>query len=118
MKEECDGRFGRSLSVGRQGSAEGAVSQDLYGLRPAVVSQATLVFRSALPRPNAFPQSSAVRYNTRIGIGGDLVVFDLEWHVDVIKTDMAKIKHRQIVGYKENPRLAWTVDMDDTNPPS
>src|SRR6266566_2124489 len=71
--------------------------------------------KDAPPRPNTFPQSSAVRYNTRIGIGGenrDLVVFDLEWHVDVIRKDMARIKHRQMVGYEENPRLARTVDEE------
>jgi hypothetical protein len=62
-----------------------------------------------------------VGLNTRIGMGGearDLVLFDLEWSVDVIKKDAARIRQRETVEYKENPRLARTIDEADTALPT
>lgn len=53
------------------------------------------------------------------GVGKDLVLFELKWHQDLVST-MSKVKNGDGVaqGYKENPRLARTVDESETVLPS
>lgn len=85
-------------------------------------SQTTQVFGKpgeiVIPFEDGRPRKIVVQegFNTIIGMGGaarNLVLFELVWHQD-------RMKNRDSIplSYKENPRLAQTVDEADTVLPS